>query len=364
MRPGTVLFPLYVAIVAVTSLRLPFAALAALSALMLARPPRTLLALPFLPAAAVVALAALGVALHSYTRHVAHPSTGPDAMIVPILRLLHCQQPYATRLWDAAPISPGPGWLLLNAPLTATGLIVLLTPAWLAITAALIARQAEGAATLFILSLCASRDFLVQSIVGHDIFAINLAVAALCLVIPSILAYPKRLLPLAVLAGLIVTARVPLLPLIPIIGLGLWRQNRRTAAVFTAAALLTALSTHAAFALWAAYDHLFYQPLHLFSRARNGAGPLFMLLSAVGAALSALAAHRLAAPTPARLMLCCWLFEFLTFAPIGLGELITVNHFRTAAWEGRLYIAWSLPLLCGTLALRAPQVERSKVLPG
>jgi hypothetical protein len=54
-------------------------------------------------------------------------------------------------------------------------------------------------------------------------------------------------------------------------------------------------------------------------------------------------------------MLCCWLLEFGLFAPIGLGELVSVNRFDVTLWEGRNYVAWSLPLLCGYLALQAAQ---------
>jgi hypothetical protein len=242
---------------------------------------------------------------------------------------------------------------LLNAPLSATGLIVLLSPSWLWLAAALLASRDAFAATLFVGALFASRDFLVQSIVGHDIFAVNLAVTALCLLVPNCIGHRARLVYVTVLTGLVATARLPLVLLIPVFGLGLARREWRTGVTFTAVALSVAASTHIAFAIWAARDGIFYQPLHVFARARNGAGPVFMVLSAAGGAAACLAIVRSVQCDPARLMLCCWLLEFGLFAPIGLGELVRANRFDVTLWEGRNYVAWSLPLLCGYLALQA-----------
>jgi hypothetical protein len=350
----------YFVIISATSLQLKYAVCAAVMVLLLLRPPgilagvsRALTARGVLPALPVIALAAADFVWYPYTRHVAHPSTGPDAMVVPMVRLLEGNQPYAAPLWDGALISPGPGWMLLNAPLSTNGLIVLLSPFWLALAAGLLASRDAVAGALFVGALFASRDFLVQSAGGHDIFAVNLAVTTVCLLAPHCMRNRARLIGLAILAGLVVTARVPLVLLVPVLGLGLARGDRRAGLVFTCVALVVAALFHAAFGAWAAWDGVFYQPLHVFLRAKSGAGPVFMLISAAGGAAACVAIYRLARPGPAALMLCCWLLEFGLFAPIGLGELVNVNHFDVTMWEGRHYIAWSLPLLCGYLALGA-----------
>ena len=43
-------------------------------------------------------------------------STGDDAVIEPAKTLLECGRLYDTVLYDGAPVSPGPGWIILNAP--------------------------------------------------------------------------------------------------------------------------------------------------------------------------------------------------------------------------------------------------------
>ena len=304
--------------------------------------------LPMLPA---LALAVADAVYYPATRHFAHPSTGPDAMIVPVLRLLAGVDPYAGRLWDGAPISPGPGWLLLNAPLTASGLIVLFSPVWLAWATWLVGARHAAGGLLFAALLFACRNFLVQSAAGHDIFAVNLAVAVVCLLAPSAAGRGKRLVAVAVLAGCVLTARVPMIVLLPVFGLALGRGDRRDGWLFVLVAGAVALALHGGFAAWAMGVGDAYQPLHVLHRAAAGAGPLFLGLAVGGGLLAGWLVWRLAAPNDVSLLLCCWLLEFALFAPVGVGELVNVAHFNLAQWEGQNYVGWSLPLLCAYLSL-------------
>ena len=306
---------------------------------------------PSIPIVLVLALTVLNLALYPATRHLAHPSTGPDAMIVPFHRLLRGTDPYTAPLWDGALISPGPGWWLLNAPLTGFGVVALLCPLWLGLATALMARRNVFAAVIFLVTLFTCQDFIAQSVAGHDIFVVNLAICVVCLLAEQVAIGTAPLVPVAILAGLVATARVPLIILIPTIGLGLARRNSQTGKRFIWLASAVAISLHLVFAAWAAWDGTFYQPLHVFARARGGAGAESIIISAIATCAAARWVIIHARHTAAQLMFSCWLIEFCLFAPIGFGELVNVNHFTLSAWEGRNYVAWSLPLLCGYLGL-------------
>jgi hypothetical protein len=73
-------------------------------------------------------LAISNAVLYPRTRIPAARSSAPDALIEPARRMMQRVHPYAEVLFDGAPISPAPAWILVNAPLTLTGLLWLLYP--------------------------------------------------------------------------------------------------------------------------------------------------------------------------------------------------------------------------------------------
>jgi len=58
-------------------------------------------------------------------------STGDDAIIEPVKQLLSSGKLYDVKLYDGAPVSPGPGWILLNAPFVVFNCYYLFTPMYL-----------------------------------------------------------------------------------------------------------------------------------------------------------------------------------------------------------------------------------------
>src|SRR5690348_17352262 len=65
-----------------------------------------------------VMLAIANAGLYPRTRLVEARSSAPDALIEPARRLVSGVHPYAQRLAGDTPISPGPGWIAVHAPLT------------------------------------------------------------------------------------------------------------------------------------------------------------------------------------------------------------------------------------------------------
>jgi hypothetical protein len=303
-------------------------------------------------AAAGVALLALGnLLLFPGTRLVARPSSAPDALAQPVARLLAGLEPYGERLFDGAPISPGPGWILLHGPFTALGLGPLILPAWLALAAWLLAR-AGGRPAGFVALTMAPLAFLQMSVVGHDIFAISLAFLVVLLAARQAPARGPAFLALAILAGTVATARLPLIILLPVLGLGLAAERGRAFGWrFAAIAIATCLVWHAAAFLWCWEAGDFYQPLHVFARADNGAGRWFSLAGALCGLAAAAWIWRRRDGGTRHTLLGLWLLQTALFLPIGLGELVNLQPFGWADWEGKNYLAYPLPLLAAALLL-------------
>jgi hypothetical protein len=132
------------------------------------------------PISVIIALAALNLAVYPSMRVVSFPSTAPDALIEPVRLLLAGGYPYAAHLPGGVPASPGPGWLLLNLPLIASGLLPLLMPFYLGLAAWMLASVVTKArvASLFVLLLLICLNFLQKSVEGQDLFAAVCAMTA------------------------------------------------------------------------------------------------------------------------------------------------------------------------------------------
>ena len=83
------------------------------------------------PILGVIAVGVLNLVVYPAMREVSSPSTAPDALIETARLFLLGDYPYAAELPGRTPVSPGPGWLLLNLPLVAWGLLPLLLAVYL-----------------------------------------------------------------------------------------------------------------------------------------------------------------------------------------------------------------------------------------
>jgi len=307
---------------------------------------------------AIIALAVANFAVFPRMRLVAHPSSAPDALSVPFARLLAGREPYGKLLFDGAPISPGPGWIVLHGVFTATGLTPLIVPVWLGLATWMVGKSGAKPA-LFVALVFAPLAFLQMSVVGHDIFAISLAFIVMLLAAFAVPPQGFGLLALAVFAGTIATARLPLILLPLIIGLGLARRRNAACGIrFAVIATVTAVLWHGGFWLWCLKAGDFYQPLHVFQRAHSGAGIWFTLLGALGGVASWVWIWLKPKSDISDWLFALWLLQTALFLPIGVGELVHAQHSDWsnrqgwADWEGKNYIAYPLPLLAASLVLR------------
>lgn len=296
-------------------------------------------------------MAAADIHRYAITIHSPDPLTTGLALSEPAHALLHGQDPYSVRLPGNAPISPGPGWILLLLPFAFGSSLGLLNAIVLAAVALLVWQWNRfGAVALVILSLAVPM-FIAEASHGQDLFAISFALAGLCIALHRVQPSRRNMLLLGVLGGLIATARVPIILFVLVIAVSLWKQHRAPAVLFAAIASITCLILHLGFALWVWHDGQPYPPLHIAGRAAGHGGAPFMVIAVLLFAGAAVWTLRWLDGTPTRSMVASWLLMTLLFAPAGIKEL--VNSGFNWAWEGDNYISFPLPLLIAAIALRA-----------
>lgn len=306
----------------------------------------------------VLMLAVSNVVLYPKTRLV--PNTAPDALMEPAIALIRIHDnPYSIRLFDGAPVSPGPGWILLNSVFSLSGLITLLTPIYLLWAGSMIAKWNKTHAFIFTLLLLLTINFLQLSFTGHDLAATSLAMIALTLML---FRYHKNnflFYVIAILTGLVATARVPFIVFPIVLSACLNTINRRQAIQFALFSTGLTVIIHLVFYFWALHEGIFYQPLHVFARASHGSSSALLGFGTLTWIASGLYMWRHLKKEPSMWLIFLWIIIAIPFIFVGLGELFSAGLFSLSAWanwEGKGYVMFSLPLLLAALALYRPRV--------
>ena len=214
-------------------------------------------------------------------------STGDDAMMQPVRAIMDKGSLWAiydVQLDGGAPVSPGPGWILLNAPFTILGLYPLMVPFWFLVLALVLRKSGYGdplvMRLLLLLAVCPF--FWQQLITGHDLPAIGAVFLAITLSVHNKgrVMSRRRTLALALAAGAVSTSRVIylLFPLIP--GLLIRRRDRTNGYLFIAVGMATAFFTDLVFSA----ETSSFQPIHILSRVFSYVPPWALAAGAVIAA--------------------------------------------------------------------------------
>lgn len=191
-------------------------------------------------------------------------SDADDALIVGARAWIAGGTPYAARTYLGHLLSPGPGWILLLAPLSLSGLYPLATPALLTLLCWLVGRAtADRSAPLRLLLIpLAGLGIWEVSTVGGDYLAIGFALAILAIAIHRDRERGARLLAWSFLLGLVLTSRVVFAYLLGGFVLLLWPDRRAAGAcLLVAGATMAGLHLH----FWR-LDPAAYAPLHLFAK--------------------------------------------------------------------------------------------------
>ncbi len=285
------------------------------------------------------------------------------AMTEPVHALLHGGQMYRISLPADVPASPGPGWIILNAPFTLIHASWLLIPFWLAATAVVI-RVAYGRGlevNVGLVLLCVSPHFARMLAEDQDLLVVPCAMIILIVVTHRWMRSMPTTAVIGIFAAAVATSRL-LYVLFPVVlGMLAWRRSRVQAVTVTAIGLAGAVM----FNVVAAIGISPYPPAHLFGRAdikeptwNIAVGAVVTVAVVVGMVLR----YRRDVRTGDTGWLC-WLAGAWAVAHgfIGFGELA---RFRWAFryWEGANYLfVAALPLVAGVMLWRA---RTAAALPG
>lgn len=291
-------------------------------------------------AAFIVGLWAAIYMLYFHVKALPATPTSDTALMAPIEALRSGRAMYDLDGLISVPASPGPAWVLFNAPFTFMGVSVaytLLTPVyvmfgWLMLR---MAGHTARLANLWMLVLFSGLICWELATGGYDIVALSVMVMALYLLVERFslgrMSWASLLVAMAV--GLFATSRIVFPYLAPLFGLIIWKHDRLHAVVFTAVALLVTAAAHTG----AFFQQDFYHPFHLFTRAESRMGIEMVAAGALATAVVLIAA--LVLMKPERLSQLGWFTLALAtpFAFISMGELAD-NGWRLQGWEGGNYL--------------------------
>lgn len=311
-------------------------------------------------ASSLVVLTVVGAGVFHYRD--THRSSDLDptaslAMREPIEAVRAGDAMYSVRLPANVPVSPGPGWLLLNGPFTLLGAYAFLVPAYLAV-AVLILRNAsrdpsDASLILLIFALSPAAWRLISE--GNDLVALSAVMVVLVVLMHRFVSTTPRASAFALVVGAIATARIVYLGLPCLLGVLLATRSRWAGFVLAASGLATAATFHLVFA--AGVDP--YPPAHLFDRASDKGSTLVMTIGVICSAIAAIAALRRLSSS-----LASWLVVFaVCFATphlfVGLSEL-SGGGYSFVGWEGANYLlVGALPVLAASFVQASTHRELS-----
>jgi hypothetical protein len=265
-----------------------------------------------------------------------------DAMIDAVARLVSGIDPYVAPVYTGAPISPGPGWLLLNPFAFEPAGFALMLPVHALLFACLAARATGGwkAPAVAILG-CLGSTAVWENAFGGDLASLGFALASAGILCANARTSPVLLWLCAIFVGFLATARPPLLAL-PIFAalIFFWaRGERRRAVTVGLAGTIVALALHGAFAF--GFDRAAaYPPAHLFSAGARlfGVPGLVILIVFLAGTVGLLGRRISLASDPAAIYAMGLL---LAFAPISLAT-IAASGYRLDGpidWTGYTVVA-------------------------
>jgi len=305
-------------------------------------------------------LLAVAVADQVHYRHAqgkVDPLTTAMALELPARALLHGREPYGVALPGGAPVSPGPGWILLLLPATAAGLTGLLGMAALSVAVAVLWRRDRTSAGLFCVLMLVQPLFESQAANGQDLYVVSLALVTCALLLNRYGERRDAAAWLGVLSGFVATARMPMVAILMVPGVGLLRRDRRAGAAFLATMLGVTAALNGAFAVWARRSRDWFQPMHVFGRGTYQAGHASEVVVAVlGAGAIAWVLLRMG-DRASDWIFGMWLLMSALFIPEAVKELVMLRY--DWRWEGSNYFTFPLPLLVAVIvlqthAMRAP----------
>ena len=208
-------------------------------------------------------------------------STGDDAMILAAESFREYGEMYGQMINDWTPISPGPGWVLLNSPLVYLNCFYLITPLYLALLLFVLwkSKESNNLMNEVFIFIALGAVFWELLLNGHDIPALSFSFFILTyLFLRKVdkIADWKFIL-LSILLGFVCTSRVVFM-VFPFIWLFIgWKQNQRNSLLAFVISIVVASGLHLVFYQQSPN----YQPFHLLGKAELILGKYLLVVFAL-----------------------------------------------------------------------------------
>ncbi len=273
-------------------------------------------------------------------------STGDDAMIVAALTIPGDGRLYDVALYDGAPVSPGPGWILLNAPFALLDIFWLCSVSYIFLSIFLY-RQFPGRnrPSLIILLLLSTSLFFWEMLVnGHDLIAIGFSFVVLAILAFRYFSQGQSslaaLISLAFLVCVVSTSRIVFIFLPVLLGILAAKKDIRKAIYFMLASILVALIFHGFYFSISDY----YQPLHLLRRGSGNVALPIIIIGMIATLGGVITLFYRKAETLEDWFLSIFYCLAIPLAFIAFGELNAVG-WDFSKWEGANNLMPAIPAM-------------------
>ncbi len=284
-------------------------------------------------------------------------STGDDAFILAAETLKTTGKLYDVYIDKNTPISPGPGWILLNSGFVLSDLYVLFSPIYLLILFLVLKKYIfnDKQLNLFALFLGSSLVFWELLFNGHDILPLSLSFLIISVLICHNSNQKTSLWRFAVLGfllGILSTSRIVFIFVPFLFSFLLMNFNRKRGIIL----LLTSIGVNLFFNLFFYSINTHFQPIHLINKGLVIIGTeIFIFLVVIGN-LGLFYLTRLKINKSVLFHQRVFIIFGIFFIPVAYLDLARVD-FQFSVWEGANYIMPLISFYILLMILRRPKFD-------
>ena len=270
-------------------------------------------------------------------------STGDDAMILAANTLKSTAKLYDVIINNHTPISPGPGWIILNSPFPLLNLFFLFSPIYLFFILFLIKKYYKNIiSNLFIIILFMSLITVELFFNGHDILPFSLCFLICTLLIHENLKKDiniKYVILISIFLGMVSTSRIIFffVPFLFYFLLNPYHKKNSIILLIISSIIFWGFNTYFYFI------NKIYQPLHLIHKAKNLLGiPILIFGSCIFITINYFIIKKIIKDNIENWLLIIMSVFSLILIPVSLGDLIR-QDFNFKTWEGANYFMPIIP---------------------
>lgn len=269
-------------------------------------------------------------------------SAGDDALILSANTLKTTGKLYDVTVDEDTPISPGPGWVIMNSPFVLLNLYFLFTVFYIFIVCITLSYTFnKTTADLFLLLCSTSMVFWELIFNGHDIFPLSAMLFVCSLLTFRYLTKSNNIMVIAAIAlltGVISTSRIIFIFFPFLLSLFLWKFNKKNSVLLFFIATVVNVSLHLHY-----YSvNTVYQPLHLFNKALTNIDFPLIISGLTGFFIMLFFQYKNLTENIQSWNKNIFISFLIIFFPISVGDLIK-NDFNFHSWEGANYIIPVIP---------------------